>query len=88
VGGQHSWWRARWVAWAIGLASIVLMAADFVFMYVDRGVTLPEVSDGWSFLSGFDILVNAGVPVLGIVIASRRRENPIGWLLLVAAFDL
>ena len=76
------------MAWAIGLASIVLMAADFVFMYVDRNVTLPEVSDGWSFLSVFDILVNAGVPVLGIVIASRRRENPIGWLLLVAAFDL
>jgi signal transduction histidine kinase len=76
------------LAWAIGLASIVLMAADLVFMYVDRHVTLPEVSDGWSFLSVFDILVNAGVPVLGIVIASRRRENPIGWLLLVAAFDL
>ena len=57
-------------------------------MYVDRTVTLPEVSDGWSFRNVFDIIVNVGVPVLGIVIASRRPENPIGWLLLVAGLAL
>ena len=36
----------------------------------------------------FDIIVNAGVPVLGIVIASRRPENAIGWLLLAAGLAL
>ena len=79
-----SWWRARWMASTIGLASIVLMLGTLVLMYVDRTVTLPEVSDGWSFQNVFDIIVNIGVPVLGIVIASRRPENAIGWLLLAA----
>ena len=83
-----SWWRARWVAWTIGLASIGLMLGTLILMYIDRTVTLPQVSDGWSFQNVFDIIVNAGVPVLGIVIASRRPENAIGWLLLAAGFAL
>ena len=83
-----SWWRARWVASTIGLASIALMLGTLVLMYIDRTVTLPEVSDGWSFQNVFDIIVNAGVPVLGIVIASRRPENAIGWLLLAAGLAL
>ena len=45
-------------------------------------------SDGWSFQNVFDIFVNIGVPVLGIVIASRRPENAIGWLLLAAGLAL
>jgi signal transduction histidine kinase len=76
------------VAWAIGLTSILLMAASMALMYVDRNVTLPQVSDGWTFINVFDVLVNLGVPVMGIVIASRRPENPIGWLLLVAGLAL
>ena len=36
----------------------------------------------------FDIIVNIGVPILGIVIASRRPENAIGWLLLAAGLAL
>ena len=83
-----SWWRARWVASTIGLASILLMLGNLVLMYVDRSVTLPQASDGWSFRNVFDIIVKIGVPVLGMVIASRRPENAIGWLLLVAGFAL
>jgi len=73
-----SWWRARWVASTIGLASIVLMLGTLVLMYVDKSVTLPLESDGWSFQNVFDVIVNIGVPILGIVIASRRPENAIG----------
>jgi signal transduction histidine kinase len=76
------------VASTIGLASIALMLGTLVLMYVDRSVTLPLESDGWSFQNVFDIIVNAGVPVLGIVIASRRPENAIGWLLLAAGLAL
>ena len=83
-----SWWRARWVASTIGVSSIVLMLGTLVLMYVDRTVTLPEVSDGWSFQNVFDVIVNIGVPILGIVIASRRPENAIGWLLLAAGLAL
>ena len=85
---QSSWWRARWVAWTLGLTAIVLMAANLALMYVDRNVTLPQTSDGWSSIAVFDILVNLGVPIMGIVIASRRLENPIGWLFLAAGLAL
>ncbi len=79
---------ARPVAWSIGILSIALMVAGLVFMFVDRGATLPEVSDTWRFSSVFDVGVNLVVPVLGIVIASRRPENPLGWLFLAAGLAL
>ena len=85
---EDRWWRARWVVLTIGLTSIGLMAANLVLMFVDRNVVLPQTSDGWSFINVFDLLVNIGVPVLGVVIAARRPENSIGWLLLVAGFAL
>jgi signal transduction histidine kinase len=88
VSDGNSWWRARWVAWTIGLTSIALMIANLVLMYVDRNVVLPEASDGWSLTNVFGLLVTVGVPVIGLVIAARRPENPIGWLLLAAGFAL
>ena len=88
VSDGNSWWRARWVAWTIGLTSIALMVANLVLMYVDRNVVLPEASDGWSLTNVFGLLVTVGVPVIGLVIAARRPENPIGWLLLAAGFAL
>jgi signal transduction histidine kinase len=79
---------ARRMAWSIGILSIALMVAGLVFMFVDRNVILPEVSDSWTFSSVFDVAVNIAVPVIGLVIASRRRENPLGWLLLAAGLGL
>jgi signal transduction histidine kinase len=76
------------VASTIGLASIVLMFGTLVLMYIDRSATLPEAANTWSFENVFDVVVNAGVPILGFVIASRRPENAIGWLLLGAGFAL
>ncbi len=79
---------ARRMAWSIGILSIALMVAGLVFMFVDRHATLPQVSDSWTFSSVFDVTINVAVPVIGLVIASRRRENPLGWLLLAAGFGL
>jgi len=79
---------ARRMAWSIGILSIALMVAGLVFMFVDRNAILPEVSDSWTFSSVFDVVVNIAVPVIGLVIASRRRENPLGWLLLAAGLGL
>jgi len=88
VDDQSAWDSDRVLAWAIGSASIVLMSVTLVFMFVDRTVVLPQESDGWSGVNVFDILVNIGIPVIGIVIASRNRENPIGWVLLAAGLVL
>jgi len=79
---------ARRAAWSIGIPSIALMVAGLVIMFVDRHATLPQVSDSWTFSSVFDVTVNIAVPVIGLVIASRRRENPLGWLLLAAGLAL
>ena len=88
VDTERRWWRARWAAWTIGLTSIGLMIASLVLMYVDRNVALPEASDGWNVTNVFGLLVTVGVPVIGMVIAARRPENPIGWVLLAAGFAL
>src|SRR5437867_13222105 len=79
---------ARGVAWSIGVLSIAFMLAGLVFMFVDRNAVLPDVSDSWTFSSVFDVVVNIAVPVIGLVIAARRRENPLGWLLLIAGLGL
>ena len=79
---------ARRLAWTIGIPSIALTVAGLVIMFVDRHAVLPQVSDSWTFSSVFDVTVNIAVPVIGLVIASRRRENPLGWLLLAAGLAL
>jgi len=79
---------ARLMAWSIGILSIALMIAGLIIMFVDRHVVLPEVSDSWTFSSVLDVTVNIAVPAIGLVIASRRRENPLGWLLLAAGLGL
>ncbi len=76
------------MSWAIGVASIVLMLADLALMFVDRNIALPEAGDRWNLTAVFDILVNLGLPIIGIVIASRRPENPIGWMMLAAGLAL
>jgi len=79
---------ARRMAWSIGILSIALMIAGLVIMFVDRHVVLPQVSDSWTFSSVLDVAINIAVPAIGLVIASRRRENPLGWLLLAAGLGL
>jgi signal transduction histidine kinase len=79
---------ARNVAWSVGLASIAFIIAGLAFRFVDRSETLPLISDAWSIGGVFDVMVNFSIPILGIVIASRQRENPIGWLFVVAGATL
>jgi signal transduction histidine kinase len=79
---------ARRMAWSIGILSIALILAGLAFTYVNRHAALPEVSDSWTFATVLDILVTLAVPVIGLVIASRRRDNAIGWLFLAAGLCL
>ncbi len=79
---------ARRIARSIGILSIALMIASLVIMFVDRHVVLPQVSDSWTFSNVFDVVVSIGVPVIGLIIASRRWENRLGWLLLAAGLAL
>jgi signal transduction histidine kinase len=78
---------ARWVAGGIAAGSVALMAAGLVLAYVDRHA-LPAGVTSWDLADVFQNVVNLGVPVLGFALASRRPENPMGWLFLAAGLAL
>jgi signal transduction histidine kinase len=79
---------ARWIAWSVGLLSIALLAAMLVILFIDRTAPLPNDGSRWAFSTVLNELVNIAVPVTGILIATRRPENPLGWLFLTAGFAI
>jgi signal transduction histidine kinase len=76
------------MAWVVGGVSVVLLAASLIPMYVDRNATLPPDAVSWSLSSVLDVVVNIGVPTIGIVLVVRRPDNLIGRLFLLAGFVL
>src|SRR6476659_9824705 len=80
---------AKRVVWAIGLVSIALILGAVVLMFIDRHVaSLVGTSNQWNVSNVLGAAVNIAVPSIGILLASRRRENPIGWVFLVAGFTI
>src|SRR5262249_49491717 len=79
---------ARFVAGAVAAAAIALHAAASTLAYMDRH-RLPAHLNNWSYPGSVftDVTILAGI-VLGFVVASRRPENPIGWLTLAANLGL
>ncbi len=81
-------WTARRLAWSVGIVSIVLLLASLALLFIDRGSDLPDNVATWSASDVLDMLVSLGVPVLGIVIVSKRPRNAIGWVFIVAGIAL
>jgi signal transduction histidine kinase len=81
-------WTARRLAWSVGIVSIALLVATVVLMFVDRETDLPSNVGIWSAADVADVLVNIGVPILGIVIVNKRPRNAIGWVFIVAGVAL
>ena len=80
-------WTVRWVPGCVAAVSVALIIAGLALAYVDRHV-LPASLTNWTFSSVSGKVVNVAVPVTGLVLASRRPENRIGWLFLVAGLGL
>jgi hypothetical protein len=78
---------ARWVAGCAAAGSVALIGAGLVLAYVDRHL-VPASLTGWTVSNVSGQVVNMAVPVAGFVLASRRPENRIGWLFLVAGLGL
>jgi signal transduction histidine kinase len=76
------------VAWSVGIVSIALMIGELVLMFGSRHSPVPRTVSQylWNFPNVLNAVVNAGVPVIGIVLASKRPENRIGWLFLAGGF--
>jgi hypothetical protein len=71
----------------VAAVSVALIIAGLALAYVDRHL-LPASLTNWTFSSVSGQVVNVAVPVVGFVLASRRPENRIGWLFLVAGLAL
>src|SRR5580658_1942736 len=76
-------WTARCVPRCAAVGSVALIGGGLVLAYVDRQL-VPASLTGWTVSSISGQVVNMAVPVVGFVLASRRPENRIGWLFLVA----
>jgi hypothetical protein len=78
---------ARWVAGCTAAGSVALIGAGLALAYVDRHL-VPASLTNWTVSGVSGQAVNMAVPVTGFVLASRRPENRIGWLFLVAGLGL
>ncbi|HEY1331508.1 MAG TPA: ATP-binding protein [Actinomycetota bacterium] len=79
--------RAAWIA---GTIAILLTAGQVAFMFVDRNVAQPPGSSdvinlSWNLANVLNALTIAVAVGIAILLVSRRPENRIGWLFLLAA---
>jgi hypothetical protein len=82
--------RARTASRVAGCAaagSVALIGGTLALAYVDRHL-MPASLTGWTVSNISNQVVNSAVPVVGFVLASRRPQNRIGWLFLVAGLTL
>jgi hypothetical protein len=66
---------------------VTLTGAGVALAYADRHL-VPVSLTGWTVSNISGQVVNAAVSVVGLVLASRRPENRIGWLFLAAGLAL
>ena len=72
---------ASWLAWSLVAVSLLITILGLLLIFLGWSTPLPE---GWTPWHGQAILALgiSGAPILGGLIASRRPENPYGWLWL------
>ncbi len=78
---------ARWVAGCVAAVSMALIGSGLVLAYAHRHLVSAS-STGWTVSNISGQVVNAAVVVVGLVLATRRPENRIGWLFLAAGLAL
>jgi hypothetical protein len=76
---------AVWLAWSLAALSLILCAASIVFFSLSQSVQPPSTWGTGGASAVFIFLVPfLPFPLVGALIASRRPENPIGWMCLAA----
>jgi hypothetical protein len=71
---------AAWLAWGLVALTVAMFIASGVLHVLARSAQFPV--DWLLFLA--DWLLFLAFPIVGALIASRRPENPIGWICLAS----
>jgi signal transduction histidine kinase len=77
----------RRVAGCVAAVSVALLAGALVLAYLNRH-RVPAGLAGWDFSGVLGVVTYLAVPVVGLVLASQRPGNRIGWLFLAAGLAL
>jgi hypothetical protein len=75
---------AAWLVWSLCAVSVALMALAIVLLFLSGSAAIPsETGSLWGTV--VQITVDFALPILGGLIASRRPDNLIGWIVCAAA---
>jgi hypothetical protein len=67
-----------WLAWSLGVLAVAIFIAASVLSTLPRPAPSPSATSDDTV--GFVLFL--AFPIVGVVVASRRPRNPIGWILL------
>jgi hypothetical protein len=73
---------AAWLAWALAALAVALFIASGVLYVLARSAQFPVA---WVLFLA-DWVLFLAFPIVGALIASRRPENPVGWICLASGF--
>jgi len=79
--------RAAWLAWVVCALTLSVLALVLVVIVLGWSTPLPQGRTPWPD-QAVSLVGIVGAPILGGLIASRRPENPYGWLWLVFGLGL
>ena len=74
---------ASWLAWSLGALSLALFAAHIALSILTRSAQAPSTWGTGGLVGNLMIFMPfLAFPIVGTLIASRRPNNPIGWICL------
>jgi len=79
VAGRMSPRAAAWLAWSLWALSLALTALSLFLLVLNLSRPNTHIFDWW--LGNAMVVIDATV---GAILASRRPENPVGWLLCLS----
>ena len=72
---------ASWLAWCLWLLCVALISFALLFYFLASPTSPTGIPPA---LTAFFRVLSLAFPTVGALIASRRRENPIGWIFCAA----
>ncbi len=73
---------AAWIAWSVCAFCVILLISAWLLTFLASG---PRPGVVTTYLTVFFDITLLTLPAVGALIASRRPENPIGWLFCLAS---